>query len=129
MRYLLQVYLNGAAARLGQLPEAERKAIVEEYEAFFQAREVKDGNQLQPAATATTVRVRDGETATSSGPYSETGEPLGGYYLVDAEDLDAAVALAARIPATRMGGAVEIRPVIQRQTEPATPRTPPIQEP
>jgi hypothetical protein len=114
MRYLLQVYFNGAAARLEQLPEAERKAVVEEYEAFFQAPEVKDGNQLQPPATATTVRIREGETAQSGGPYSGAGEPLGGYYLVDAEDLDAAIALAARIPAARMGGAVEIRPVIRR---------------
>jgi hypothetical protein len=114
MRYVLQVYFNGAAAQLERLPEAERKAIVEEYEAFFQTPEVKDGNQLQPPATAITVRVREGKTTRSGGPYSGAGEPLGGYYLIDADDLDAAVALAARIPAARMGGAVEIRPVIQR---------------
>jgi len=111
---MLQVYLNGAAARLEQLPEAERKAIVEEYEAFFQSPEVKDGNQLQPSATATTVRVHEGETVQSTGPYSGTGEPLGGYYLIEAADTDAAVALAARIPAARMGGAVEVRPVAGR---------------
>jgi hypothetical protein len=114
MRYLLQVYFNGAAARLEQLHEAERKAIVEEYEAFFQRTEVKDGNQLQPPATATTVRVHDGDTVQSSGPYAGTGEPLGGYYLIEAGDIDAAVALAARIPAVRMGGAVEIRPLVHR---------------
>src|SRR5919198_6080472 len=62
MRYMLQVYFNGAQARLEQLPDADRDAIVREYVAFFQTPEVKDGNQLQPAATATTVRVLEGET-------------------------------------------------------------------
>ncbi|HEY7489357.1 MAG TPA: YciI family protein [Streptosporangiaceae bacterium] len=114
MKYVLQVFFNGAQGRLQKLPEAEREAIVGEYVAFFQTPEVKDGNQLQPPATATTVRVHDGELVRSAGSYSGAGEPLGGYYLVEAGDIDAAVALAARIPAVRMGGAVEIRPVIAR---------------
>ncbi|HEX6471433.1 MAG TPA: YciI family protein [Streptosporangiaceae bacterium] len=118
MKYMLQVYFDGAAARLERLPEAERKAIVDEYKAFFQAPEVKDGNQLQPPATATTVRLHEGETVPTSGPYSGASEPLGGYYLVEAVDIDAAVALAARIPAARMGGAVEIRPIVHSE-EPA----------
>lgn len=114
MRYLLQVYFNGAQSRLQQLPDTERKAIVEEYEAFFQRPEIKDGNQLQPPTTATTVRVHDGDTIQTTGPYSGTAEPLGGYYLIEADDINAAVTLAARIPAARMGGAVEIRPLVQR---------------
>jgi hypothetical protein len=111
---MLQVYFNGAQARLEQLPEAERQAVVEQYIAFFASPEVKDGNQLQPPATATSVRVSDGETVRRTGPVSVSGEPLGGYYLVEAADLDAAVALAARIPAARMGGEVEVRPVVER---------------
>jgi hypothetical protein len=114
MRYMLQVYFNGAQERLEQLPEAERAAIVQEYVAFFRAPEVKDGNQLQPPATATTVRVDDDEIVRSAGTFPDAGEPLGGYYLVDAADLDAAIALAARIPAARMGGAVEVRPIVEQ---------------
>lgn len=114
MRYMLQVYFNGAQARRDELQEAQRAAIVEEYVAFFHAPEVKDGNQLQPPATATTVRVDDDQIVRSEGTFPRAGEPLGGYYLVEAADLDAAVALAARIPAARMGGAVEVRPVVER---------------
>ena len=114
MRYVLQVYFNGAQRRLEQLPEGERQEIIDEYVAFFQTPEIRDGNQLQPPATATTVRVHDGETVRSAGPFAATREPLGGYYLIEASDIDAAVALAARIPAARMGGAVEVRPVVER---------------
>ena len=114
MRYMLQVYFNGAQARLEQLPEAEREAIVQEYVAFLQSPEVTDGNQLQPPVTATTVRVVDDEVVRTAGMVSPAGEPLGGYYLVDVSDLEAAVALAARIPAARMGGAIELRPVVER---------------
>jgi hypothetical protein len=71
-------------------------------------------NQLQPASTATTVRVENGETLTTDGPFVETKEALGGYYLVDVGDLDAALELAARVPAARQGGAVEVRPVVER---------------
>jgi hypothetical protein len=113
MKYVLQVFFNGAQARLRHLPDTERKAVVAEYEAFFGSPEVKDGNQLQPPATATTVHVHDGDTVRTSGPFG-AGEPLGGYYLIEAGGIDAAVALAARIPAARMGGRVEIRPVVER---------------
>ena len=114
MRYMLQVYFNGAQEKLARLPEAERRAIVGEYVAFFAAPEVTDGNQLQPPATATTVRVQDAQTLTADGPFAAAGEPLGGYYLVEAEDLESAIELAARIPAARMGGAIEIRPLVER---------------
>jgi hypothetical protein len=109
---MLQVYFNGAQTRVEQLPEAERQAVVGEYGAFFNSPEVQDGNQLQPPTTAVTVRVHDSETVRSDGPFA--GEPLGGYYLVEAAGIDAAVALAARVPAARLGGVVEVRPVVER---------------
>jgi hypothetical protein len=72
------------------------------------------GNQLQPVETATTVRVQDGETLLTDGPFVDAKEHLGGYFLVDVDDLDRALAIAARIPAARMGGAVEVRPLVER---------------
>ena len=75
---------------------------------------LKGGAQLQPAESATTVRVQDGSTLTTDGPFAETKEALGGYYLLEADDLDAAIELAARIPAARLGGAVEVRPLVAR---------------
>ena len=71
------------------------------------------GHQLQPPETATTVRVQDGRTLTTDGPFAETKDAFGGYYLFEADDLDAAIELAARIPAARMGGAIEVRPVVE----------------
>lgn len=71
------------------------------------------GNALQPADTATTLRVRGGETVISDGPFADTKEVFGGYYLVDADDIETAHAIAARIPATRMGGAVEVRALLE----------------
>ena len=76
MRYMLQVYFNGAQDNVAQLPDAERQAIVGEYIAFFATPEVTDGNQLQPPATATTVRVKDSQTVTTHGPFAAPGEPL-----------------------------------------------------
>src|SRR5262249_58370192 len=102
---------GGASPRLD---EAEQKQIVSEYLAISETPGVLGGNQLQPADTATTVRVEDGETLTTDGPFIEAKEALGGYFLYEADDLDAAIALAARIPAARMGGAGEGRPVMER---------------
>jgi hypothetical protein len=114
MRYMLQVYFNGAQDKVAQLADAERRAIVGEYVAFFATPEVTDGNQLQPPATAMTVRVEDAQTVITHGPFAAPGEPLGGYYLVEAEDIESAIDLAARIPAARMGGAIEVRPLVER---------------
>jgi hypothetical protein len=75
---------------------------------------VTSGLQLQPPETATTVRVQDGKTLTTDGPFAETKEALGGYFVFEADDLDAAIELASRVPAARMGGAVEVRPVVER---------------
>jgi hypothetical protein len=113
MKYLLQVYLNDAMTELGKLPEDEQKLIFEEYRAISQTPGVSDSHQLQPSATATTVRVQDGQTLTTAAPFDETTEPLGGYYLFESDDPRAAIELAARIPAARMGGAIEVRPVIE----------------
>jgi hypothetical protein len=114
MKYLLQVYFNGAQDRLAQLPEAEREATVQGYVAFFRTPEVIDGNQLQSPNTATTIRVDEGQLNRTSEPHNPSAEPLGGYYLVDAADIDHAVAIAASVPALRLGGAVEVRPVVER---------------
>jgi hypothetical protein len=114
MRFMLQVYFHDAQERLRRLPADEREAVVTEYRTFFRSPEVRDGNQLQPPATAITVRVQNGGLALEAGPFAAPAEPLGGYYLVETSDIEAAVALAVRIPAVRMGGAVEVRPVIER---------------
>ncbi len=73
---------------------------------------MKGGAQLQPAESATTVRVQNGSTLTTDGPFAETKEALGGYWVLEADDLDAAIEFAARIPAARLGGAVEVRPLV-----------------
>ena len=113
MKYMLLIYSEPAAG-FAALPEDEQRAIFGEYEAVSAAEGVTGGDQLQPPTTATTVRVEDGRTLTTDGPFVETKEVLGGYYLFEADDLDAAIELAARIPAARRGGAVEVRPVVER---------------
>ena len=107
MQYLLLIYSNEQTTPSS--PE-----IMQEYMAFGADMRSKGqyvaGDRLQNVATATTVRVKDGKTLTTDGPFAETREQLGGYYLVEAKDLDEAVGLAARIPAARWGS-VEVRPV------------------
>jgi hypothetical protein len=75
---------------------------------------VTPGLQMQPPETATTVRVQDGKTLTTDGPFVEIKEAIGGYLHFEADDLDAAIELAAQIPAARMGGAIEVRPIVER---------------
>ncbi len=111
MKYMLLIYSNGSG--WDDLTEDERKAIYGEYMAISADPATGGGDQLQPAATATTVRVRDGKALTTDGPFVETKEELGGYYVVEADDLDGALEMAARIPAARLGGAVEVRPVVE----------------
>ena len=114
MKYLLQIYPPAAREELERMPEDERQAIVEEYLAIGRSPEVIGGEQLQPIETATTVRVENGETLLTDGPFVDAKEHVGGFCLVQADDLDAALDIAARIPAARMGGAVEVRPLIER---------------
>jgi hypothetical protein len=114
MQYMLQIYSGDSMSVWESLSEDEQSSVMGEYFAISQAPGVAGGAQLQPTSTATTVRVQDGRTLTTDGPFPETKEALGGYYLLDAADLDAAIELAARIPAARMGGAIEVRPVVER---------------
>jgi len=114
MKYLLQIYPPAAREELDRMPEDERQALVEEYLAIGRSPEVIGGQQLQPIETATTVRVENGETLLTDGPFVDAKEHVGGFCLVQADDLDAALDIAARIPAARMGGAVEVRPLVER---------------
>jgi hypothetical protein len=114
MQYLMLIYSNDAPEEFERLSEDEQKGIMGEYMAISSAPGVTGGAQLQPVTTATTVRVQDGRTLTTDGPFTETKEALGGYYLFEAADLDAAIELAARIPAARLGGAIEVRPLVER---------------
>jgi hypothetical protein len=111
MQYLLQIFVSPPDDSWNSLSEDDQKAIVDEYYAIREAPGVVGGAQLQPVETATTVRVEDGRTLTTDGPFIESREVLGGYYVFEADDLDAAIALAARVPAARFGGAVEVRPL------------------
>jgi hypothetical protein len=111
MKYLLQIY---PGVVLEELAADEQQAIVEEYLAIGRSPEVIGGERLQPVESATTVRVENGETLLTDGPFVDAKEHLGGFCLVEADDLDAALMIAARIPAARMGGAVEVRPLVER---------------
>ena len=114
MQYMLQIFSGDAIDAFEQLSEAEQGTVMGEYLAISRAPGVTGGAQLCPADTATTVRVREGRTLTTDGPFPETKEVLGGYYLFEADDLDSAIEIASRVPAARMGGAVEVRPVVER---------------
>jgi hypothetical protein len=112
MQYLLMIYGNEAAA--AQATPEQMKALMGAYGAF--TNEVKEkqvyvgGNPLQPTSTATSVRVRDGKTLTTDGPFAETKEQLGGYYLLNCKDLDEAIEYAAKIPGA-LQGTIEVRPI------------------
>jgi hypothetical protein len=94
-----------------KLSEDEQKAVAADYQAVNQTPGVTPGLWMDEPATATTVRVHDGKTLTTDGPFVELKDAIGGYLLYEADDLDAAIELASRIPAARMGGAVEVRPI------------------
>jgi hypothetical protein len=96
-----------------RLSEDERTSVYRDYQALNETPGVTPGTQLASPETATTVRVQDGRTLTTDGPFVETKEALGGYLFFEADDLDAAIELAARIPAARFGGAVEVRPIAE----------------
>jgi hypothetical protein len=116
MQFLLLIY--DQEADWAKLTPAQQGAMYQEYGQFTKEITEKGkylgGNQLKPIATATTVRVRDGKRVTTDGPFAETKEQLGGYYLVDATDLDEAIAIAARIPSARYGS-IEVRPLVVRE--------------
>jgi hypothetical protein len=95
------------------LSEEEQQQVFADYQAINQTPGVTPGLQLDDPATSTTVRVQDGKTLTTDGPFVEIKESIGGYFLFEADDLDAAIELAARVPAARLGGAVEVRPIVE----------------
>jgi hypothetical protein len=114
MHYALLIYDKPGA--YDSLSDEERKAVSDEYWAIREEPGVLGGAGLQPAQTATTVRLDDGTTLVTDGPFADTKEVFGGYYLLEADDLDVAIALAARLPAARLGGSIEIRPVLEQPT-------------
>ena len=113
MQYLLLIYAN--EAEFGGRSPSAMASVMAEYTEFtkgiIQAGQFKAGDRLKPTSVATTVRVRNGQVATTDGPFAETREQLGGYYLVEAKDLDTALGIAARIPGAKTGS-IEVRPVM-----------------
>ncbi len=113
MQYMLLIY--GNETQWQRMSEAERGQIFQEYGAFTNGLRERgayvDGAPLQPTSTATTVRLRDGEQLVTDGPFAETKEQLGGYYIVEADSIDEAIEHAAKIPSAR-SGSIEVRPVM-----------------
>jgi hypothetical protein len=116
MQYLLLIYHS--EADWAKITDAEREPIYGEYrqlrEQLSRTGQYLGGSQLKPTGMATTVRVRDGKRVVTDGPFAETREQLGGYFLIDANDLDEAIAIAGRIPAAR-DGSIEVRPLVVMQ--------------
>jgi hypothetical protein len=118
MKYMLLIHQGTAPtprspAAWATLSEAEQQAVYTDYQAINQTPGVTPGVGLAEPETATTVRVSNGETLVTDGPFAEVKEAIGGFLIFEADDLDAAIALASRIPAARLGGAVEVRPVVE----------------
>jgi hypothetical protein len=111
MKYALLIYPKPGSHEA--LSEDEYQSVNREYFAVRDEDGVIDGAHLQPVHTATTVRMHNGETLTTDGPFADTREVIGGYYIFEADNLDRALVLAARIPAVRLGGAVEVRPLVE----------------
>ena len=111
MKYMALIYGNEEA--WDALSEEDQQRVTERYMALAREPVTVGGDELQDPDTATTIRVRDGETLTTDGPFAETKEQLGGYYLIDCASLDEALEFAARIPAAERG-AVEVRPLVER---------------
>jgi hypothetical protein len=118
MKYILLIHQGDTPTpydteKWERLSDDERNAVYAAYKAINETPGVSPGVQMQPPETATTVRVQDGTTLTTDGPFVAVKEALGGYLFFEADDLDAAIELASRIPAAHMGGAVEVRPIVE----------------
>jgi len=115
MRYMLLIY--GDETVRGKMSEEEKGAIFQQYGEFTEgirkSGAFRAGDPLQPTSSATTVRSKNGKTVATDGPFAETKEQLGGYYIVEAKSLDEAIAMAARIPSVRVGGSIEVRPIME----------------
>jgi hypothetical protein len=114
MQYMLMCCFN--EKRWEELPESQKGKVMREYDEFIQgivkSGHYRAGGQLQPSATATTLREKNGKAVILDGPFAETKEQLGGYHLIECRDLDEAISIAERIPSIRVGGAVEVRPIV-----------------
>ena len=117
MKYMLLIHQGTTPTPPSQewdrLPDEEKNAVYAAYKALNETPGLTPGLQMQGPETATTVRVQDGRTLTTDGPFAEIKEAIGGYCIYEADDLDAAIELAAGIPAARMGGAIEVRPIAE----------------
>jgi len=118
MKYLLLIHQGDAPTprdpeAWAKLSEEEQNRVFADYQALNQTPGVTPGLQMQGPEAATTVRVEDGQTLATDGPFVTVKEALAGWLVYDADDLDAAIELAARIPAARLGGAIEVRPVVE----------------
>ena len=111
MKYMMLINLGPKARDFKSLSEEEQQAIAAGYQTINQTPGVTPGFGLQPPETATTVRVEDGKALTTDGPFVEIKEALDGYFTLEADDLDAAIEVASKVPAASMGGAIEIRPI------------------
>jgi hypothetical protein len=111
MQYVMLINLGPKARDYRNLSADEQQEIASGFQALNQTPGVTAGLGLQPPSAATTVRVQEGRTLASEGPFVEAKEALDGYFVLEADDLDAAIDVASRVPAAKMGGAIEIRPV------------------
>ena len=114
VKYMLQIYGNVTREQVQAMSPEEQKQLYAEWGELNRTPGLTPGAEMDDPATATTVRVDGGQTLTTDGPFVETKEALGGYFLIEADDLDAAIEVAARVPTARRGGAVEVRPVVER---------------
>ena len=116
MKYMMLIH-QGSTPLPGSdewesLSDEQKGAVYAAYKALNETPGVTPGNGLQPPETATTVRVQDGRTLVTDGPFAEIKEAVGGYFLFEGDDLDAAIEVASRVPAASMGGAIEVRPIM-----------------
>ena len=113
MKYMVQIYGNVTREQVAAMSDEERKELYAEWGAIRSAPGLTPGPELDDPANAKTVRVENGKTLTTDGPFVELKEAVNGYLIYEADDLDAAIELAARIPAARLGGAIEVRPIME----------------
>ena len=113
MKYLLLIYGNVTRDEVAALSEDDQKALYADWGAINNTPGVTPGTEMEDPSAATTIRVESGETLVTDGPFPQTKEALGGFFTFEADDLDAAIELAARVPAARLGGAIEVRPIME----------------
>jgi hypothetical protein len=118
MKYMLLIHQGDTPTprdpeAWAKLSQEEQAAVFADYQAINENPGVTPGLQLDEPVAATTIRVQDGKPMRTDGPFAEAKEAIGGYFILEADDLDAAIELAARVPAARMGGAVEVRPIVE----------------